>query len=133
MIEGSQQEQLLTQFSAAVTRAHATVQRIPASGEAVARAVFRRIAKTSSVVMAIPRLLPTEIFTPLIESEAIIKNPTDQQLRDAQIGITEAFAGVARTGSVCVSENSNLSGVVSSFAGEHICLLEANYIVRRPR
>lgn len=99
----------------------------------MAGTVFQRIENSTAVVLATPEFLPTELFSSLIASEAITKNPTGRQLKEAQIGITEAVAGVARTGSVCVSENSNLSGMVSSFAREHICLLDANFIIGRPR
>ena len=48
-------------------------------------------------------------------------------------GVTEAFAGVARTGSVCVDVNYQRTGVVSLLAPLHIAVVAAENIVPRPR
>ena len=47
--------------------------------------------------------------------------------------MTEAFAGVARTGSVCVDVNYQRTGVVSLLAPLHIAVLGAENIVPRLR
>ena len=49
------------------------------------------------------------------------------------VGVTEAFAGVARTGSVCVDVNYQRTGTVSLLTPLHIVVLAAENIVPQPR
>jgi L-lactate dehydrogenase complex protein LldG len=82
--------------------------------------------------LAEPDDLPPELWAPLRDLEKVIDHPTDDQLRCAGVGITDAFAGVARTGSVCVAMTGNLGGAVSLFPRNHVAVLDARYIVPRP-
>jgi L-lactate dehydrogenase complex protein LldG len=48
------------------------------------------------------------------------------------VGITEAFAAVARTGTICVTVDAGLTGYVSLLVRHHIAVLAAENIVERP-
>lgn len=127
------QESLVQQFLAAAERFHATAAVVPSSPQHLFDAISRRIQSSQPVVLAEPEDLPRALFQPLLDTGSIITNPTEEQMEAAQIGITEGFAGLAQTGSVCVANNLQLAGAVSLFAREHIAVLDAASIVARPR
>lgn len=132
MTSGDRQS-LGRQFVAAAERFHATAQAIPATPHQLLAAMQDRIQGRGPVVLAEPVDLPRALFQPLLNTGAIITGPTEELLEEAQVGITEGFAGLARTGSVCVANNRELAGAVSLFAREHIAVLDANTIVSRPK
>ncbi len=125
-------ESLIQQFMAAAEGTGATVERLPRSPEALKEAIQRVLSSGDEVLLAEPDDLPPELWDPLRALERIIDHPTDDQLRSAMVGITDAFAGVARTGSVCVAMTENLGGAVSLFPRSHVAVLDARYIVPRP-
>ncbi len=123
---------MIQQFMAAAEGTGATVERLPRSPEALKEAIQRVLSSGDEVLLAEPDDLPPELWDPLRALERIIDHPTDDQLRSAMVGITDAFAGVARTGSVCVAMTENLGGAVSLFPRSHVAVLDARYIVPRP-
>ena len=54
------------------------------------------------------------------------------ELSSLDAGITEAFAGIARTGSVCVSVDHGEAGTISLLARMHIAVLASETIIERP-
>jgi len=63
----------------------------------------------------------------------VIAKPTDDQFAAADAGVTEAFAGVARTGTICIAMNGGMRAASSLLMPLHIALLPAERIVFRPR
>ncbi len=63
----------------------------------------------------------------------IISHPTDNELAKAKYGITDAFAGIAETASVCVLNDDSMSGSYSLFVNTHIAIVNSKDIVARPR
>ena len=124
---------LVQQFIDAAERAGASTEIIQYSPLVLKKALERLINKHQLVVYTEPETVPPEIFECLEEIPGIIHNPTARQLVSADIGITDAFAGVARTGSICLSITYQLAGAVSLFPRGHIAILEAKNIVARPR
>lgn len=127
------------------------VQRVLAGGDKAPSAILRQSSGQGSgspglgvataslglhpegqALLAEPDDLPPELWAPLRDLEKVIDHPTDDQLRSTMVGITDAFAGVARTGSVCVAMTGNLGGAVSLFPRSHVAVLDARYIVSRP-
>lgn len=53
-------------------------------------------------------------------------------LASCNVGVTDAFAGVARTGSVCVTVDHDYAGPISLLTRVHIALVAAETIVERP-
>lgn len=66
-------------------------------------------------------------------SQKIIHNPNNLDMEAADYSITDSFAGIAETGSVCIVNDSDMSGTYSLFAKNHIVFLESRVIVPRPR
>jgi L-lactate dehydrogenase complex protein LldG len=124
---------LISQFISAAERIETTVEQIQATPENLKQAIQRAIKGEERVVLAEPDDLATALFEPLRQIPGIVSHPDDEQLAAAQIGITDAFAGIARTGSVCVAMTRKLGGSVSLFSRCHIAILDARSIVARPR
>ena len=133
-------ESLIQKFVAAAEGSGATVERLLHSPESLKEAIQRVLssgnetssASSGQALLAEPDDLPPELWAPLRDLKQVIEHPTDDQLRSVRVGITDAFAGVARTGSVCVAMTRNLGGAVSLFPRRHIAVLEARNIVPRP-
>jgi len=124
---------LIKQFVFAAERAGATVACVRRSPKEICAALTAAIGDVAPVVFAKPGDLKEELFDEFIKSVHPIIEPNDHQLEASGVGITDAFAGVARTGSVCVSITPNLSGTVSLFCRKHIAVVDSVTIVARPR
>jgi L-lactate dehydrogenase complex protein LldG len=120
-------------FENAARAAAATVERVARTQDAVCGALRRATAGAQRIVVAEMEGLPVELVQPFLASPAVIPSPSDEQLATAEAGITEAFAGVARTGSVCIAIGSGVTPTASLLAPLHIALLPAERIVARPR
>ncbi len=127
------QQNLIEQFISAAERAAATVERVHNSPAALSQAISKITAGEKTVLLAEPDYLPDELFRSLRELPGIITHPTEEQMATTKIGITDAFAGVAGTGSICVALSRNLGGSISLYTREHVAVLSAQSIVSRPR
>ncbi len=125
--------ELVEGFIRSAERAGATVEVIPRNPTALKDALDRAAGPDDPVLMARPEIVDQGMFQPFTDGREIIVDPTDSQLESTRVGITDAFAGIARTGSVCVLVSHNLSGSVSLFTRRHIAVLETSRITTRPR
>ncbi len=125
--------ELIHRFITAAERTDATVQRIQTSPEALKKELQRVTLGFKNIVIAEPDDLAPELFDSFLFSTTVIRHPSETQLVSADIGISDTFAGVARTGSICVSITRGLAGAVSLFPKMHCAVLEAKNIVARPR
>jgi len=124
---------LVDLFVSRATEAAAKVERIGRSSAEVRAAVARATQGARALVVAGGDYLPDEIFNSLRTIPQVIPKPTDDQLAAADAGITEAFAGVARSGSICIAMGPPLRAVASLLMPLHVALLPADRIVSRPR
>lgn len=125
--------ELVERFVLAAQRSESTIERIKKDPRALKTALMKAVEGIPTVLFAEPEDLAIDLFVPFRESFEVISKPDENHLRRAEIGITDAFAGVARTGSICVSYSRNLSGTISLFARTHVAVLDAKTIVERPR
>ena len=124
------QDDLLAQFESAARTAFATVERIPASPAALASAVSRFGAVR--IAIAEPLDLPGELFSELLRLPAIVTGRSKSDLATCDLGVTDAFAGVARTGSVCITVDHAYAGAISLLSRLHVAVVSAETIVERP-
>ncbi len=124
---------LVDLFVARATEAAAKVERIGRAASEVRAAVARATEGLSSLVVADGDYLQSDIFSSLRTIPQVIPKPTDDQLATADAGITEAFAGVARSGSICVAMGPPLRSAASLLMPLHVALLPVERIVLRPR
>jgi L-lactate dehydrogenase complex protein LldG len=127
------QTSLIDLFVSRATEAAAKVERIPRSPAEVRAAIARATQGARTLVVADGDLIPADVFSAARTLPGVILRPTDDQLSTADAGVTEAFAGVARTGSVCITMGPHLRAAASLLMPLHVALLPADRIVLRPR
>ena len=120
------------QFERAARASAATVERVPRSAEAIAQAVQRLEPKAGRIAVAAALDLPDELFEACRRLPGAFPGRSKQELESADLGITDAFAGVARTGTVCVSVDHGHAGYISLLSRAHVAVLDAAHIVERP-
>ncbi len=123
-------QDLVTQFELAAISAAASVERVPFAAGSLAAAVSR--IAIGRVAIAETLDLPSDLFADLRKLPAIVTDRSKEALAACDVGITEAFAGVARTGSVCVAVAHDYSGAISLLARMHIAVMSAEKITERP-
>jgi len=123
---------LLDQFEAAAQEAAATVERIPRSAVEIAAAVDRFAPGAERIAVAEPEGLHSKLFDSCRALPGVFASRSKKEWSAAEIGITEAFAGVARTGSICVAVDQGDTGYASLLARAHIAILASEDIVERP-
>lgn len=128
----SNSDQLVTNFCETARDAGASVAR--ASSVDTLRDELRAfVGEDDDVVHAVPtnpRSLFGECMSGFSQSE---EDPPDEQIIHSDVGVTSSFAGVARTGSVCLDPASQRSGLISLLPTTHVAVLNAEHIVPRPR
>lgn len=124
---------LLPEFLANVRLAAATAEVIPANSAALTEALDRATAGDETVLIAPPTDLDSDLFGPFMAGRKAVAEPTKEQLKTVRTGITDAFCGVASTGSVCVSAGVQVNAFLGMLTRNHIVVLDARTIVPRPR
>jgi L-lactate dehydrogenase complex protein LldG len=122
---------LVDAFEQSATAAAATVERVARTSEDIAAAVAR-IAPQGPVAVADPLYLPATLFDACRRLPHAFTVRTRKAMDDCVVGITDAFAGIARTGSICVCIDHQDSGTVSLLSRFHIAVLPVENIVERP-
>jgi L-lactate dehydrogenase complex protein LldG len=120
-------------FAQAAKDAAAVVERVARTPQAVVAAVERASSFARSRVVAGSEFVDPAVIAALRAMPGVIPEPTDDQLSNADAGITEAFAGIARTGTICVALGGGLRAATSLLMPLHIALLQVERIVARPR
>jgi L-lactate dehydrogenase complex protein LldG len=121
---------LISQFEDEARAAAASVERVRASASEL-RAAVERVAR-GRIAVAEPLDLPTDLFSETRKLPGVILGRSKQELASCDVGITDTFAGVARTGSVCVTVDHDYAGPISLLTRLHIAVLSADMIVERP-
>jgi len=127
------QPSLVDLFIARATEAAAKVERIPRSVQEVRAAIARATEGAHTLVIAEGEFVPAAVISSARTLPGVIHKPTDDQLATADAGVTEAFAGVARTGSICIAMGGGLRAPASLLMPLHVALLPVERIVFRPR
>jgi L-lactate dehydrogenase complex protein LldG len=132
----------LDAFEAAARGAAATVERIPRApgvagivdqSEQLARAVQRVAPEARRIAVAPPADLPVELFAACERLPGVFTGRSKSELASADVGITDAFAAIARTGTICIALDPDHTGFISLLARMHIAVLSAEDIVPAPR
>ena len=127
------QPSLLEQFTASATSAVATVEVIERSSERLHEAIVKAVGDAPRILFAPPQELPAALFAGFARDPRVRANPTAEELVASAAGITEAFAGVASTGSVCIDVSFERTGMVSLLAPMQVAVVAAETIVPQPR
>ena len=124
---------LLDEFEAAAKAAVATVETIDRAPAGLRDAIFRIVGDANRILFAPPQDLPAGLFADFARDPRVLGEPTAEELVNSPAGVTEAFAGVARTGSVCVDVGYQRTGMASLLAPLHVAVVASETIVPQPR
>jgi L-lactate dehydrogenase complex protein LldG len=127
------QPSLVEQFLASATAAVATVELIERSPERLHEALVKAVGDAPRILYAPPHELPAGLFAGFARDSRVRANPTAEELVASAAGVTEAFAAVASTGSVCIDISFERTGMVSLLAPLQIAVVAAETIVPQPR
>ena len=136
-METTVSQSVVEQFEASAKAAGATVEIIDRSPKAIREAIFRVTGQAGEILFAAPQDLPADLFADLfaefVGDPRVVLDPSAEEWVYTPAGVTEAFAGVARTGSVCVDVGYQSTGLASLIAPLHIAVVAAETIVPQPR
>ena len=117
----------------AAIEAVATVQVIERSPAALRDAILQQVRAAPRILFAPPQELPASLFSEFAADPRMLANPTPEEMINSAVGVTEAFAAVASTGSVCIDISFERTGMVSLLAPLEIAVVAAETIVAQPR
>jgi L-lactate utilization protein LutC len=124
---------LLEEFTVAATQAVATVEVLERSSVALRDAILAIVGDAASILYSPPRELPVELFRDFAADPRVRAEATPEEMVNSAAGVTEAFAAVASTGSVCIDISYERTGMVSLLAPLQIAVVAAETIVPQPR
>ena len=124
---------LLTQFTESATNAVATVQVIDRSSAALRDAILHAVGEARRILYAPPNDLPAALFSEFAKDPRVVFDATPEEMVCTAAGVTEAFAAVASTGSVCVNVSHERTGMVSLLTPHQIAVVASETIVPQPR
>jgi L-lactate dehydrogenase complex protein LldG len=124
---------VIEQFETSAKAAVATVEVIDRTPPALRDAILRAAGDAGRILLALPQDLPAELFADFARDPRVLSEPSAEEMVNSPAGVTEAFAGVASTGSVCVDVGYRRTGMASLLAPLHIAVVAAETIVPQPR
>src|SRR5262249_20605726 len=127
------QTNLLEQFQKTARDAAATIEVIERTPDALCAALQQATEGLDKILYAEPQDLPADLFSRFLTDPRVITNPTQEELKTSDAGVTEAFCAIARTGSIAVDVGHQLIGFVSVLAPLHVAVLPVESIVPQPR
>lgn len=120
-------------FEKAATDVAAIVERSSRSSWAVCAAIERATSGAENIVVGGGEFIPSGVLSAIRSMPQVNLDPSDEQLAAAPAGITDAFAGIASSGSVCIAMGAPYAATASLLMPLHIVLLPVERIVARPR
>lgn len=124
---------LVEQFTNSALNAVATVEVIDRSPAALRDAILRVAGNANRILYAPPHDLPVALFSDFAKDPRVLPDASPDEMVHSAAGVTEAFAAVASTGSVCVNVSHERTGMVSLLAPLQIAVIAAETIVPQPR
>jgi L-lactate dehydrogenase complex protein LldG len=132
-VEQALSQSIVEQFQSSAKAAVATVEVIDRGPRALSDAIFRVAGDVNRILFAPPQDLPPDLFAEFVRDPRVVQDPIAEDWVSTPAGVTEAFAGVARTGSVCVDVGYQRTGLASLMAPLHVAVVAAETIVPQPR
>jgi L-lactate dehydrogenase complex protein LldG len=124
---------LLSTFLCNAREAAAEVSAVGATPAQIRSAVEKLADGAESIVLGLGEFVSAGVTEELRCIPSVLAKPSDEQLSLATVGVSDAFAGVASSGSVCIAMGPPLVAAASLLMPLHIVLLPEERIVARPR
>ena len=121
------------QFAEAAVKAVASVEVIDRSPAALRDAILQAVGDAKRILYAPPQELPAALFSEFAADPRVCADATPDEMVHSAVGVTEAFAAVASTGSVCIDVSYERTGIVSLLAPLQIAVVASETIVPQPR
>ncbi len=126
-------DEIIREFTKAAELVAATVEVISSTAKALNEALLKFTDDEDFILFVEPHDINSELFSEFKTNPKVVTNPTKKQLSTIECGVTDAFGGIASTGSVCVSVSKGLASPVSMLTKKHIVVVDSKTIVPRPR
>lgn len=123
---------LVERFVAEARAVAATVACVDRSATAIATAVSDAAPNATRIVIAEPHDVADELFSLCRKLPGVFTERTRHALATADVGVTDAFAAVATTGTVCIRTDAGYTGYASLLARTHVAVVDSERIVERP-
>lgn len=124
---------LIELFLQSAEKTSATVERASFNKDSLNEVLVKNTLEEKEVLLSLPVDLSRELFSVFMNNSKVVTEPTKEQLANIKTGVTDAFCGVASTGSICVPVVNSLSSHISMLTRKHIVVLDADKIVPKPR
>ena len=124
---------ILATFECHAKEAAANVSLLDDDPARIREAVEHLTQGCGSIVLGLGEFMGPAVAEELRKIPKVLAAPTDEQLSVADAGVSDAFAGVASSGSICIAMGPPLVAAASLLMPLHIVLLEEKRIVARPR
>ena len=129
-----QKSERLNQFLESAKKVETTVKVVSRSADEINNVLSSIIIDDGTVLISKFRFIQNHFLSEFTKSSNnIISNPTDKELANAKYSITDSFAGISETGSVCIVNDETMSGSYSLYTQIHIAFLESKNLLSRPR
>jgi L-lactate dehydrogenase complex protein LldG len=125
-------QERITRFVAAARAVAATVECVERSAQAIGDAVAKAAPGAKRIVVAEACDIPDSLFDLCRKLPGVFSERTRRDLASADVGVTDAFAAIATTGTLCVRIDEGMIGYASLLARTHIVVVDADRIVERP-
>lgn len=119
-------------FIKSAKRITATVEIVAENANAL-NVALKTAAGNEKVLLSEPNNINAELFSIFKSNPNVVTHPNKEQLATIRVGITDAFCGIASTGSICVSVAQNMTSPASMLTRKHIVIVDGKTIVLRPR
>ncbi len=129
----SDESGILNKFIDAALKTGATIEIISNRQESITGSIKKITDEVNNVACADLDKLNEMLGESFIESGGFNVSPTLDELASADIGISYAFAGIARTGTIAIRIDTGKAGYVSLLPTKHVAILEIENIVSRPK
>lgn len=124
--------QLIERFVAEARAVAATVECVPRSAAAITTAVSKAAPDAKRIMVADPQDIPEDLFSDCRRLPGVFAERTRAALATADVGITDAFAAIATTGTVCIRVGAGFAPYASLLARTHVAVVDGDRIVERP-
>jgi L-lactate dehydrogenase complex protein LldG len=123
---------LVARFIEEARAVAATVECVERSAASIANAVTKATPGAERIVLAEPQDIPQELFVDCRLLPGVFAGRTRHNLATADVGITDTFAAIATTGTICIRVDAGITGYASLLARTHVAIVDSDRIVERP-
>lgn len=123
---------MVTRFITEARAVAATVEEVERSAAAIANAVIKAAPDAKRIVIADARQISDDLFDRCRRLPGVFTERSRRALAAADVGVTDAFAAIATTGTVCVGVDAGMTGYASLLARTHVVVVDSARIVERP-